>query len=121
MVISNDRSELIGATIGDGNIYDHNGRPCWVEITGDAHKDRDYFERRLYEIPYPRIILHIRNERLSLQVYNLLQSHGYNPTFSRVASPHGEGQIVYLSGREQILKYMRDIGFPTQSMQSKQP
>lgn len=40
--------ELIGATLGDGNIYDK--RPYYVEYTGDPVKDRYYFRNVLLPI-----------------------------------------------------------------------
>ena len=42
MIISPQLCELIGAIIGDGNIYC--GPPYYVEITGHPQLDKDYFE-----------------------------------------------------------------------------
>lgn len=183
-------AELIGAIIGDGNIYKNN----YVDITGDKNLDLDYFRHRLlpivenviaytpkigpaskavrlrinnrkftfflnglgiksgkgksttvmiplqiftnwnlakacirgiidtdgclsfdkrkvYRTPYPRIILHIKNKNLSLQVRALLNLHGYNTTYSTQMAYNGEMYTVYLSGKEQVLKYIKEISF----------
>ncbi len=190
MQISLDMCELIGAIIGNGNVYKNR----YVEISGDGKLDLNYFKQKLlpiiqkelsynpsirtgsfgvrlrinnknftiflnnlgiqsgegktynviipttisddwelskacirgiidtdgclsfdkrktYKTPYPRIILHIRNKRLSWQLYKLFLSNGYKPTFSKQMTPWGEAYTVYLSGKEQVLKYIKDIGF----------
>lgn len=48
MKINDDLSELIGAIIGDGNLYDK--RPSFVEISGDPNLDSHYFKSILVPI-----------------------------------------------------------------------
>ena len=43
--LSREVSELIGAIIGDGNIY--SAKKKWVEITGNRYEDRHYFQNVL--------------------------------------------------------------------------
>lgn len=190
MELTHDMAELIGAIIGDGNIYKNR----YVEISGDKKLDIDYFEqkllpiivselsytplirtgsfgvhlrinnkeftiflnslgiqsgkgktynvlipkiistdwelskacirgiidtdgclpfdkRKIYKTPYPRIILHIRNRGLCLQIYQLFLSNGFKPTLSRQMTPFGEAYTVYLSGKAQVLKYIEEVGF----------
>ncbi len=63
-------SELIGCIIGDGNIYDKS--VSYVELAGDADKDRLYFENVLYglvknELEYePKIFFHSGALRLRI-------------------------------------------------------
>lgn len=68
-------------------------------------------KRDVYKTPYPRIMLHIRNKGLSRQIYELLLSKEYKPTFSKQMTPFGEAYMVYLSGKKQVLKYVSEIGF----------
>lgn len=62
MKLSKNMSEIIGAIIGDGNIYDKS--VSYVEITGNIKEDKIYFENYLKllieeELNYtPRIFLH---------------------------------------------------------------
>ncbi len=190
MKISEEMSELIGAIIGDGNIYKNR----YVEISGDRILDLDYFKqrlspiirkelsytpfirtgpfgvrlrinnknftfflnklgiqsgkgktynvriptvisksrkrskacirgiidtdgclafdkRRVYRTPYPRILLHIRNRGLSIQLYQIFLAKGFKPTFSIHNTRFGEAYTVYLNGRVQVLKYIKEIGF----------
>jgi hypothetical protein len=48
MQLNRNLSELIGAIIGNGNIYD--GKTKYVEITGNSIQDRAYFNGRLNSI-----------------------------------------------------------------------
>ena len=62
MNLTAEMCELIGAIIGDGNIYDR--RICYVEITGHPSEDLLYFKKRLIkfvenELNYtPKIYFH---------------------------------------------------------------
>lgn len=190
MKLSPNMAELIGAIIGDGNIYKNR----YVEISGDKVLDSDYFKwkllpivvnelsytprirtgsfgihlrinnkkftiflnnlgiqsgkgkaydvlipklisqnwklskacirgiidtdgclsfdkRKVYKTPYPRIILHIRNRGLSLQLYRLFKANGFKATLSKQMTPWGEAHTVYLNGKTQVLKYIKEIGF----------
>lgn len=190
MKLTCDMAELIGAIIGDGNIYKNR----YVEISGDRKLDINYFKqkllpiivrelsytpsirtgsfgvhlrinnkkftiflnnlgiqsgkgktynvlipkiisknwelskacirgiidadgclsfdkRKIYKTPYPRIILHIRNRGLCLQIYQLFLSRNFYPTLSNQMTPFGRAYTVYLNGKVQVLKYMEEIGF----------
>ncbi len=190
MKISYNMSELIGAIIGDGNIYKNR----YVEISGDSKLDMAYFKqnllpiienelsyvpsirmglfgvrlrinnkkftiflnnlgirsgkgkaanitipktiskdwnlskacirgiidtdgclsfdkRKVYKEPYPRIILHVKSRRLVYQIRRLLSTNGYKPTISKQMTLHGEMHWVYLNGKEQVYKYIKEIGF----------
>ncbi|MDE1855441.1 MAG: hypothetical protein KGH57_03955 [Candidatus Micrarchaeota archaeon] len=190
MRLTPDMCELIGAIIGDGNIYKNN----YVDITGDKNLDLEYLRRRLlpivkeqlkyvpkigpgsrsirlrinnrkftfflnnlgiksgkgksqtviipskisenwrlakacirgimdtdgclsfdkrrvYRTPYLRIILHIKNRDLIYQIYSILESRGFAPTYSTQVAYNGRMHTLYLSGKEQVLKYIKDIGF----------
>jgi hypothetical protein len=190
MDLSHQMAELIGAIIGDGNIYKNR----YVEISGDRNLDIDYYKnkllpiivkelyyipsirtgsfgvrlrinnkkftlflnnlgiqsgrgktykvlipniicqnwelskscirgiidtngclsfdkRKIYKTPYPRIILHLRNKKLCLQIYKLLLSKGFKPTLSKQVTKYGKAHTVYLNGKVQVLKYIKDIGF----------
>ena len=60
--LTNNMCELIGAIIGDGNIYDNKGK-FWVEMSGHP-LESDYFSEKLIpiivnELKYtPRLFLH---------------------------------------------------------------
>jgi hypothetical protein len=71
MQLNKNLSELIGAIIGNGNIYDGK-RTKYVEITGNSIQDRTYFNGRLdsiisSELGYtPRI--YIRGNAIRLRI-----------------------------------------------------
>ncbi|HVA83260.1 MAG TPA: LAGLIDADG family homing endonuclease [Candidatus Aquilonibacter sp.] len=62
-------SELIGAIIGDGNLYE---KGSWVEITGNAREDLDYFNKLAKiikkELNYSAHIF-FRPDSIKLRVY----------------------------------------------------
>jgi intein/homing endonuclease len=187
MILTERLSELIGAIIGNGNIYSK--KPCYVEIAGDPALDQSYFRLRLtkiieselayrpkirlhsgalrlrinnktfvlflkklgipsgkcktktvvipdiilescattkrcirgifdtdgsvyfdrrniYKKPYPRIELHLANEKLINQIYFILKKFGLNCRTSRRSD---NSFSIYLNGASNVIKFLNDI------------
>ncbi len=70
--MSEPMAELIGATLGDGNIYDR--RPFYVEFTGDPMKDEYYFTHVLLPIVIDEVgkspRLFVRERGLRFRVFS---------------------------------------------------
>ncbi len=84
--------ELIGATLGDGNIYD--GRPTYVEFTGNPITDEYYFNHVLLPIvndetgKYPRLF--VRDRGLRFRIY----SKAFVEWLKKMGIPAGEAKGV---------------------------
>jgi hypothetical protein len=83
-------AELIGATLGDGNIYDK--RPHYVEYTGDPVKDDYYFRHVLLPIvndetgKSPKLF--IRDRGLRFRIY----SKAFVEWLKRIGLPAGKAK-----------------------------
>jgi intein/homing endonuclease len=86
MELNRDLSELIGAIIGNGNIYD--GKIKYVEITGSSVYDEAYFRGRLSSI--------------------IISQLGYNPRI------YIKDNVIRLRiNKRSFVKYLKDVGVPT--------
>lgn len=79
-------SELVGAIIGDGNIYARKG--FWVELTGDLNNDRGYIRKCIGPI--------VKKEL------------NYNPHIFR--RPNSLNLRIY---SKEFVNYLKDLGIPT--------
>ncbi len=83
-------SELIGCIIGDGNIYDRS--ISYVEIAGDANKDKHYFKNNLSEIVKseikcdPKVFFHSGALRLRINNKKFVQF------LTNLGIPTGDGK-----------------------------
>jgi len=84
--------ELIGATLGDGNIYDK--RPNYVEYTGNPITDEHYFNHVLLPIvndetgKYPKLF--VRDRGLRFRIY----SKEFVDWLKKMGIPAGEAKGV---------------------------
>ena len=90
--ISEPMVELIGATLGDGNIYDK--RPNYVEYTGNPITDEYYFNHVLLPIvnkqtgKYPKLF--VRDRGLRFRIY----SKPFVDWLKKMGIPAGEAKGV---------------------------
>jgi hypothetical protein len=83
-------AELIGAILGDGNIYDK--RPSYIELCGNPSTDLDYFEHVL--LPIVRTEIH-RNPRLFVRDGGLrfrINSKSFVEWLQEAGVPAGEAK-----------------------------
>jgi len=71
------------------------------DTDGCVHFDK----RRVYSQPYPRIELHMLNERLLEQIYHIMKKQGFNVTMSK------KKPCIYMNGFKEVKKFLMKIGF----------
>jgi len=91
-VLTEPMAELIGATLGDGNLYDK--RPYYVEYTGDPIKDMHYFKHVLLPIVRSEIgkspNIFVRDKGLRFRIF----SKSFVQWLEEVGIPAGEAKGV---------------------------
>ncbi len=111
MLVTKELCELIGITIGDGNIYFRNGSKYVLMITGNPKTDMKYFDH------ISNIIFHVAKKRPQIKTYSgglRLRLHSktlITSLIDEIGLPVGEGKCFTIRIPTMFLKNWKKLKY----------